>query len=284
MFTGEPRTTVNLQFRGLAVDKQGSHCHCGFELEGLPIIFAAELRSTGRTLGGWLRLSRNRRDGEGDGIVLDAGFGFGTKAGALGDEVHQFAGYGNLALGLFGQRHADGVANAFGKQGANAHCRLDASVFTLASLCDTQMQRVVHVLSVHRLDKQTDGSHHDDGIRSLDADDHIVELLTTENAQELNATLDNTLGGVSVTAHDAVRERTVIHTDADSGMVFLADIDKRNELALNLLQFLGILFVGILQMLESTSWVDVVARIDANLLAVLGSDICRMSREVDVSH
>ena len=67
-------------------------------------------------------------------------------------------------------------------------------------------------------------------------------------------------------------------------MVFLADIQERHELCLNLLQFLGILLVGIFQVLEGAARVDVVAGIDAYLLAVLGGHVSGMCREMDVGH
>ena len=62
----------------------------------------------------------------------------------------------------------------------------------------------MHILLIHRLDKQTYGGNHHHSIRSLDGDDHIVEVLTLKDAQELHAAFDDTLGGVTITRHDAV--------------------------------------------------------------------------------
>ena len=76
----------------------------------------------------------------------------------------------------------------------------------------------------------------------------------------------------------------MVHTDAHSRMMFLADIEERHELAFDLLQLSRILFISIFQMLERAPRVDIVARIDAHLLAITGSDISRMGREVDVGH
>ena len=76
----------------------------------------------------------------------------------------------------------------------------------------------------------------------------------------------------------------MVHTDAYGGVVLLTDIDKRYELRLNLLQLGLVLLVGIFQVLEGTSWVHVVAWIDANLLAVLCGHVGRMSGEVHVGH
>ena len=67
-------------------------------------------------------------------------------------------------------------------------------------------------------------------------------------------------------------------------MVLLADVQERHQLAFYLLKLGSILLVGIFQMLERTTWVDIVAGIDAHLLAVEGSHIGRMGREMDIGH
>ena len=142
----------------------------------------------------------------------------------------------------------------------------------------------MHVLSIHRFHQQTHGGDHHDSVRGLDGNHDVVEVLSAEDAQELHTTLDDSLRCIAVARHNAVGERTVIHTDTYGSVMFLADIDKRHELGLNLLQFLGIFLVGIFQMFESTARIDVVARIDADLLTVLRSDISGMCREMNVSH
>ena len=76
----------------------------------------------------------------------------------------------------------------------------------------------------------------------------------------------------------------MVHADADGRVMLLTYMKERDELRLDLLQLLGIFLVGVLQVLEGTSWVDVVAGIDTHLLTILCSDISRMCREVDVSH
>ena len=128
LFAGKPRT-AQFQFSGAAINQEGADCHGGLELEGLPV-------------GGI--------EGQGDGVVLDAGLSLGTETGAFGDELYEFAGYGNLAFGLFGEGYADGVANTFGEQCSDAEGTLDASVLALASLGNAEVQGVVHVLLIHR--------------------------------------------------------------------------------------------------------------------------------------
>ena len=76
----------------------------------------------------------------------------------------------------------------------------------------------------------------------------------------------------------------MVHTDAHSSMVLLTDIDKGHELCLYLLEFGGILLVGIFQVLKRTARVYIVAGIDAYLLAVLCSHISGMGRKVHVGY
>ena len=76
----------------------------------------------------------------------------------------------------------------------------------------------------------------------------------------------------------------MVHADTHSGMVLLADIDEGHELRLDLLQFGGILLVGIFEVLESAPGINVITRIDAHLLTVEGCDIGSMGCEVDISH
>ena len=76
----------------------------------------------------------------------------------------------------------------------------------------------------------------------------------------------------------------MVHADADCRMVFLTYTDKRYEFLFNLLQFSGVLLVGVLQVLEGAARVNVVSGIDAHLLTVLRCHVGGMSREVDVGH
>ena len=69
-------------------------------------------------------------------------------------EAHQFACYGNLAFGFFRERHSDGITQSLGEQGTYAHGTSHASVLSLASLGDSQVQGEVHVLAVHRFHKK----------------------------------------------------------------------------------------------------------------------------------
>ena len=67
-------------------------------------------------------------------------------------------------------------------------------------------------------------------------------------------------------------------------MVSLTYINKRYEAVVDALQFGLILLVGVLQMLERASRVDIVARIDAHLFTILCSHVGHTGVEVDVGH
>ena len=67
-------------------------------------------------------------------------------------------------------------------------------------------------------------------------------------------------------------------------MVLFTYINKRYELGLNLFQLLLIFLVSVLQVFEGTTRIDIVARIDAHLLAILCSNIGGMSRKMNIGH
>ena len=76
----------------------------------------------------------------------------------------------------------------------------------------------------------------------------------------------------------------MVDTDADGSVVLFADIDKGHELGLNLLQFLLIFLVSVLQMLKSAARVNVVARVNSHLLTVLCGNVGGVGCEMDVGH
>ena len=146
------------------------------------------------------------------------------------------------------------------------------------------MEGIVHILAIHGLDKEAHGGDHDNGVAGLDADDDIVEMLALTDAQELHAALDNALGGVAIARHDAIGQGAVVDTDADGGVVLLADVEEGHELGFYLLQLGSILGIGVFEVLEGAPGIDIVARIDAYLLAILGCDIGDMGGEMDIGN
>ena len=67
-------------------------------------------------------------------------------------------------------------------------------------------------------------------------------------------------------------------------MVLLANLEERNKALADLLNLGSILLVGIVQVLESTCCIHVIAGVDAYLLGKTGSHISHPRIEVYVSH
>ena len=214
------------------------------------------------------------------------GLGSGDEAvaGAGGEVVDQLSGHGYLSLGLLGERHADGVADAVGKEGSDAHGTLDAAVLALTRLGHSEVERVVHVFAVELCHEQSHRLDHHHGVGRLDGDDHVVEVLPLADAQELHTTLDDTLGRVAVAVAYAVAQRTVVDADAYGCVVLPADVEEGHEAVFYLLQLLGVLLVGVLLMHKLAGRVDVVAGVDAHLLGIERGDVGYMRVEVDVGH
>ena len=55
----------------------------------------------------------------------------------------------------------------------------------------------------------------------------------------------------------------MVHPDAYGGMVFLADVQERDQPFAYLLYLFGVFFIRILQLLEGTCGIGIVARVDA---------------------
>ena len=240
-------------------DEQGTDSHGSFQLQGLPVWSIHHQR---------------------DGVILNAGLCLLAQADTFRNEVHQLAGHRNLTLRLFRETDTDSVTNALSQQSPDADGRFDTTVFSLSGFRHAKMQGIVHILLIHCLDQQTDGSHHHYGIGCLDADDDVIELFPSADAQKLHATLDDTLGSITIARHDAVRQRAVVHTNANGGMMLLTNLQERHQLGFYLLQLGSIFLIGIFQVLEGPAWIDVVAGIDAHLLTILGGDISSMCRKV----
>ena len=76
----------------------------------------------------------------------------------------------------------------------------------------------------------------------------------------------------------------MIHTDADGSMMLLADVEERYEAILNLLEFVGILLVGIFLLDELAGRIHVVARIDAHFLTIESSHVGNIRIEVNIGY
>ena len=76
----------------------------------------------------------------------------------------------------------------------------------------------------------------------------------------------------------------MVDTDAYGCAMLAADVQERNEFFLDFGDFIGIFGVCVLQFLETSGGVNIVARIDAHFLGVQGRDVGNMGVEVDVGN
>ena len=76
----------------------------------------------------------------------------------------------------------------------------------------------------------------------------------------------------------------MVHAYAHGRVVLAADVEEGHQLGLYLFQLGGVLLVGVLQVLEYASRIDIVAWVYAHLLAVLCGHVGRVCREVYVGH
>ena len=66
--------------------------------------------------------------------------------------------------------------------------------------------------------------------------------------------------------------------------MLLTDVDERDEALINLADFVGILLIGIVDMAELSSRVNIIAGVDPHLLADGGSGVGHSWVEMDVGH
>ena len=189
------------------------------------------------------------------------------------DIVHQLTGNRNFRFGSFAQRYPYSIPQSVGQQRTNAESGLDTSVLTVSGFCYSEMQRESHPFFLHHSYQQTNGFHHDNRIGRFDGNNYIGKVLINTNAKKLHTRLYHAFGRITITGHDAVGQRAVIHTDTDSRMILFADIQKRHKAVMNFLYFLRILLVGIFQLLKSTCSVYIIPRIDAYLFRISGCHI-----------
>ena len=108
--------------------------------------------------------------------------------------------------------------------------------------------------------------------------------MTAEDAQKLHAALYDALRRIAIARHDAVAERTVVHSYAHGSVVLAADGDKCGQTVVNLLQLGLVLLVGVVQMLELSCRVDIVSGVYPHLLGISRSHVGHVGVEVYVGH
>ena len=146
------------------------------------------------------------------------------------------------------------------------------------------MQREVHISLIHSLYKKTYGCYHDISIRSLDRDYNVSEVLLNAHTKEFHTTLHHTFRSVTISAHDSIGKTTMIHTNSDGSMMFLTDVQERNESSLKFLYFISVFLVGIIDMLELTCRINVVTRVDSDFICIQCGHICHLSIKMHISN
>ena len=76
----------------------------------------------------------------------------------------------------------------------------------------------------------------------------------------------------------------MVYANADSRMMFFANVEKGNKSFLNLLQFLCVFLVGVIVLDKASCRIDIVSRVNTYLLSVTSSDICHVRVEVNVGY
>ncbi len=68
------------------------------------------------------------------------------------------------------------------------------------------MQRKVHTLVIHSVDKASHSLHHHRHVAGLYGYDYVVEIMTHGNAQKFHGALHHAGRSIAVTTHDAVAQ------------------------------------------------------------------------------
>ena len=109
-------------------------------------------------------------------------------------------------------------------------------------------------------------------------------MLSLADAQKLHAALHDALGRVAVARHDAVRERPVVHADANGRLVLAAEVEERHQPSLDFLQFLGIFLVRVVDFVEFPRRIDVISGVDAHLVGIACGHVGHVRVEMHVGH
>ena len=205
-----------------------------------------------------------------------------TLADTCPDSLKDAVGHGNLLDGVFGEGDTDGVADAIDKQCTDAGSTLVTRFHRIARFGDAKMDGIVHTEGVHLLDKEACALHHHLHVAGFHGEDKLVVVLLAAHLGKLDGGLGHSLGGVAVTAHDALAERAVVGADAHGGVVLLAYLDEARHLLPYPLKLVGVLLFG--EMGLAGVSVGIVAGIDTHLLHDRGSRLGGEGVEMDVRH
>ena len=104
------------------------------------------------------------------------------------------------------------------------------------------------------------------------------------DSEKLQAAFDNAFRGVTVAVADAIGQRSVVNTYANSPVMFLTNVEKGHKSLLNFLQFLCIFLVGIIVLDEASRRIDIVSRVNSHLLGVESGDVCHVRVEMNIGY
>ena len=202
------------------------------------------------------------------------------------DRVHQSAGDWNFVFGVFGERDADRVADAIGKEAADADGAFDPAVLAVAGFGDAEMNRVVPatlgaIQFVEARDEQAVGLDHHLRVRRLHRENDVVVVEFAGNAGKFQRALDHAERRVAEAVHDAVAQAAVVRADAHRDAALFAKIHERRELFSNAPDLGGVFLVGVFANVKFFR-VGEIARVDANFFNPLGGFQGGFGLEMDV--
>ena len=146
------------------------------------------------------------------------------------------------------------------------------------------MKRIVHTLCFHGLYQQPDGLDHDYRIGGFDGYNDIRKVFIPTDSQELHARFDHPMRCITIPAHDPVRQRTVVYSNTNRRMMFLAYLEKRHEAVAYFLQFGRIFLVRIFLVAEGLYLIHIVSRIDTYFLYLDSCCICSFRVEMNIGY
>ena len=183
---------------------------------------------------------------------------------------------------IFGERYADGVCKAIEQQGADASCRLQASVGTRARFRDTYVERVrLKAFLLDSRGEHTVGGNRHARVAALEAEDHLVKMFSFAHGQVFHGAFHHAFHRVAVAVNHAGRERTVVYADADGASQALCLLHERRKGFCHLFLAFVKRFVRLL-VERQNACIDKVTRIDADFLHPLERLERGLRLEVDV--
>ena len=146
------------------------------------------------------------------------------------------------------------------------------------------MKRISNTLLGHDTHKTAHRSHHHRGIAGLYRYHHIVELLITAYAKELHTRLDHSRRRITVAAHYAVAERTMIDSYTYRTALSPADVKKSHKTLAKTFQFIGIFGISVFQLFECPRGVYIISRVHTYFVGIHRSSIGYSRIEMHICH